>query len=61
MPADVQDFETVKARWTPSEAWLLDRNGVPLERQRMDYAHRRFEWTSLDAISPALVDGHRRR
>jgi penicillin-binding protein 1C len=65
VPTDIESFETVKAKWTPSEAWLLDRNGVPLEQQRMDYTHRRFEWTTLEAVSPALitaiVDGEDRR
>jgi penicillin-binding protein 1C len=55
IPADVEDFATVKAGWTPSEAYLLDRNGVPLDQQRMDYTFRRFEWTSLEAVSPALI------
>jgi penicillin-binding protein 1C len=55
IPADVEDFAAVKAGWTPSEAYLLDRNGVPLDQQRMDYTFRRFEWTSLDSVSPALI------
>jgi penicillin-binding protein 1C len=55
LPADVEDFAAVKAKWAPSEAYLLDRNGVPLDQQRMDYTFRRFEWTSLDSVSPALI------
>jgi penicillin-binding protein 1C len=65
VPAEVDDFATVKAEWISSEAYLLDRNGVPLDQQRMDYTWRRFEWTPLDSVSPALiaavVDGEDRR
>jgi penicillin-binding protein 1C len=65
VPAEVDDFATVKAKWTPSEAYLLDRNGVPIDQQRMDFKHRRFEWSALDSVSPALiaavVDGEDRR
>lgn len=55
IPAEVDSFETVRSRWQSSEAWLLDRNGVVIDRQRIDHTFRRFEWTSLDAVSPALV------
>jgi len=55
IPAEVDSFEAVRSRWQSSEAWLLDRNGVTIDRQRIDHTFRRFEWTSLDAVSPALV------
>lgn len=55
IPAEVDSFATVQGRWQSSEAWLLDRNGVQIDRQRIDRTFRRFEWTSLDAVSPALV------
>jgi penicillin-binding protein 1C len=55
LPADVEDFATVKAKWAPSEAYLLDRNSVPLDQQRMDFSFRRFEWTPIEAVSPALI------
>ncbi len=48
------DFATVRARWRPSDAQLLDRNGAPLDELRIDAHGRRLAWTPLDAISPAL-------
>jgi penicillin-binding protein 1C len=48
-------FAEVRARWRPSEAQLLDRNGDPVHELRIDLHGRRFAWTSLDEISPALM------
>jgi penicillin-binding protein 1C len=48
-------FASVKAAWRPSEAWLLDRDGVPLQELRLDAKVRRTDWTALDDISPAFV------
>src|ERR1700719_3670326 len=48
-------FVEVRARWHPSEAQLLDRNGDPVHELRIDLHGRRFAWTSLDEISPALT------
>jgi penicillin-binding protein 1C len=48
-------FAEVRARWRPSEAQLLDRNGDPIHESRIDPHGRRFAWTSLDEISPALT------
>ena len=65
IPAEVDDFAAVKAGWRSSEGWLLDRNGVVIEQQRIDHHARRFEWTPLESVSPALVsaviDGEDRR
>jgi penicillin-binding protein 1C len=52
----VADFATVRARWQPSEAYLLDRSGVQLDSARIDYGVRRFDWIALDSISTALID-----
>ena len=52
----VPEFADVKARWKPSEAYLLDRHGELLDAVRVDFGVRRFEWVTLDAISPALVE-----
>src|ERR1700693_3454701 len=49
-------FDEVRARWHPSEAQLLDRNGDPVHELRIDRHGRRFGWTPLDEISPALTD-----
>src|ERR1700675_504875 len=48
-------FAEVRARWHPSEAQLLDRNGDPVHELRIDRHGRRFAWTPLDQISPALT------
>jgi penicillin-binding protein 1C len=48
-------FAEVRARWRPSEAQLLDRNGDPVHELRIDRHGWRFAWTSLDEISPALT------
>ncbi len=48
-------YAEVRARWHPSEAQLLDRNGDPVHELRIDRHGRRFAWTPLDEISPALT------
>jgi penicillin-binding protein 1C len=49
-------FDDIRARWTPSEAYLLDRNGEILQTLRVDPSVRRLDWTPLADISPALVN-----
>lgn len=44
----------VRAAWQPSEARLLDRNGVALDALRVDLRSRRGDWVALPDISPAL-------
>ncbi|HEV2169520.1 MAG TPA: transglycosylase domain-containing protein, partial [Candidatus Binatus sp.] len=51
----IPTFAEVRARWRPSEAQLLDRNGDPIQEMRIDSHGRRFAWTPLDQISPALM------
>lgn len=48
-------FPEVKAAYTPSEAWLLARDGRPLQSLRVDRRVRRLGWTPLAEISPALI------
>jgi penicillin-binding protein 1C len=55
-PTQPPSFESVRNAYRSSEALLLDRNGVPLQSQRMDLRVRRLMWTPLDQISPALID-----
>lgn len=52
----VPSLAEVKAEWTPSEAWLLDRHGEVLHSLRQDRSVRRLDWTPLADISPALVN-----
>ena len=49
-------FAEVRSSWIPSEAMLLDRHGVVLQRVRQDRAIRRLDWTPLAGISPALIE-----
>jgi penicillin-binding protein 1C len=56
LPADVPEFASVRAHFTPSDAYLLDRNGELIDTERVDFGVRRFEWVGLDAVSPAVVD-----
>ena len=54
-PYPVADFDAVRGAWRASDAWLLDRNGEPLSRVRIDRERRRGEWLALSEVSPALV------
>ena len=54
--ADLPSFNQVKQDWRTSDAWLLDRNGRELQRVRLDHTVRRFTWTQVNDISPALKD-----
>lgn len=51
----VPAFDSVRAAHVPSEAWLLDRHGVPLSAVRLNHQVRRLPWVPLDAVPPALV------
>ncbi|WP_229797463.1 penicillin-binding protein 1C [Jeongeupia chitinilytica] len=47
-------FEAVKADWRSSDAVLLDRHGVEIQRVRVDMKQRRGDWVTLAETSPAL-------
>ena len=47
-------FESVRAATRSSEAVLLDRHGVEIERLRLDRSRRMLDWIPLDATSPTL-------
>jgi penicillin-binding protein 1C len=49
-------FESVRTQHAPSDRYLLDRNGEPLQRIRVNDKVRRGEWVKLDDISPAMID-----
>jgi penicillin-binding protein 1C len=55
-PASPPGFEQVREAYRPSEAYLLDRNGLVLDSQRVDFGERRLAWTRLDDVSPALIE-----
>jgi penicillin-binding protein 1C len=54
-PVRVPTFASVRAAYTPSDAWLLDRHGVVLSSIRVRYDVRRLPWAPLSSVSPALV------
>jgi penicillin-binding protein 1C len=47
-------FDQVRAQWRSSDWLLLSREGVPLQRTRIDKQARRGEWVALADVSPAL-------
>ena len=49
-------FDTIRNGYTPSDRLILDRNGATIQRIRVDDKVRRSTWTSIDEISPALMD-----
>lgn len=55
LPA-VPTFQEVVAAYRPSDAPLLDRSGAMLHEVRIDMQRRRFAWTPLQEISPAVLD-----
>lgn len=52
--APVPTFESVRSASFSSEATLLDRHGVEIQRLRLDSKHRTLDWISLENMSPAL-------
>ena len=49
-------FDAVRDAYTPSDRLILDRNGATIQRVRIDDKVRRSTWSSIDEISPALID-----
>ena len=47
-------FAQVRDEWRSSDWLLLSRDGVPLERTRIDKRERRGDWVALADVSPAL-------
>lgn len=54
--ATVPTYDALRAAYVPSDRIIVDRNGAPLQRIRVDDKVRRAAWTTLDQISPALID-----
>jgi penicillin-binding protein 1C len=48
------DFAAVRAAWTPSYAYLLDRDGEVIEADRVDFDRLRASWVRIGDVSPAL-------
>ncbi|MFT3734165.1 MAG: penicillin-binding protein 1C [Rhodocyclaceae bacterium] len=54
MANTLPDFEAVRSQYAPSDWLLLDRQGQPLQRLRIDRGVRRLAWQRLGDTSPAL-------
>lgn len=50
----VPAFEAVRAASFSSEAVLLDRHGVVIQRLRLDHKRRMLDWIALEEISPTF-------
>ena len=50
----VPTFAAVRAAYQPSDVRLLDRHGAVIHELRRDPTRRRFEWTALADVSPAV-------
>jgi penicillin-binding protein 1C len=55
LPPPLPSHAATVAAWTPSEAWLYDRDGRLLDSSRVDFASRRLAWTPLDSVAPDAV------
>src|SRR5690606_23821910 len=64
-PPAMPAFDTVRADWQPSEAWLYDRDGRLLDSERVNFERRRLAWVPLRDISAdvrtAVVQSEDRR
>lgn len=47
-------FDRVRAQWRSSDWLLVSRDGVTLQRTRIDKQERRGDWVALADVSPAL-------
>lgn len=53
---EIPAFRAVKNSYKESDAQLRDRHGHIIHELRVDYDGRRLEWTTLNDISPALMN-----
>jgi penicillin-binding protein 1C len=51
----IPPFDKVRLAYQKSDALLLDRHGVAIHELRTDFEGRKFDWTPLNEISPALI------
>ncbi|MDX9731698.1 MAG: biosynthetic peptidoglycan transglycosylase, partial [Bdellovibrionales bacterium] len=51
----VLKFQDVRANYQPSDRWIVDSRGRPLEALRTLQTHRSLEWVRFEEISPALI------
>lgn len=51
---DLPTFEEVKKTYKPSDVWIVDRSGYPLESIRTSHQERSLDWISLQEVSPSF-------
>ena len=51
---EVVSFAEVKNKFKPSDVWLVDARGVPLESLRTTQHQRSLDWVSWSEVSPAF-------
>ncbi len=54
LASPMPSFEAVRAASFSSEAVLLDRHGVAIERLRLDRKRRMLDWVALDDVAPTF-------
>jgi penicillin-binding protein 1C len=63
--ARTPSFADVRHAFHPSDSWVLDRNGEPLEVIRVAQSNRTLDWVSIGDISPSfkklLIESEDRR
>lgn len=52
----IPSFENVRSNYKPSDVWIVDRNGLPLESVRTRNEKRSLEWAAWSDVSPAFQD-----
>ncbi|TGK14768.1 penicillin-binding protein 1C [Leptospira fluminis] len=51
----IPSFSEIRSATVSTEGILLDRNGIPLQKIRLDHTFRRLSWTDSSEIPEALV------
>lgn len=54
MAIQVSSFESVRKDYRPSDVWVVDRNGYPLESIRTHTEKRSLDWAEWSEVSPAF-------
>jgi penicillin-binding protein 1C len=54
MTIHVRSFESVRKGYRPSDIWIVDRDGYPLESIRTHNERRSLDWIEWTEISPAF-------
>ena len=52
----ILSFESLQSSYLPSDAWILDSKGYPLESIRTKNEKRSLEWVAWNEVSPVFSD-----